>query len=245
MCGRGATIDKIIDYKKLLPEDFEIFDEKRNSFLLNDLDELPPSYISYNVAPTTNIPVIANAHPRSLQLMPWKYEMKIQGKTVPLFNSKIEQAEKNNSYFRYDLQERRCIVLFKGFYEWIKQDPTSKKTAKQPVFIHLKNSPVMPLAGIFKKNENGSFGCSIITTAPLLSVERVHNRMPFILHPDNMLDYLSTRLDKDKGLVLDWLKNNLVDSESLAFYPVNSNVGKVENKGADLLNQCEPLFDIN
>lgn len=69
--------------------------------------------------------------------------------------------------------------------------------------------------------------------------------MPFILHPDNVLDYLSPRLDRDKGLILDWLNNNLIDNESLQFYPVTSKVGKVENNQAELLNQCEPLFEIN
>jgi putative SOS response-associated peptidase YedK len=44
-------------------------------------------------------------------------------------------------------------------------------------------------------------------------------------------------VDRDKGLVLDWLNNNLIDSESLQFYPVTSKVGKVENNQAELLNQ--------
>lgn len=244
MCGRAVNPEMKRDYLALLYEDFNFFDERGNSFLLKDLDELPPSYINYNVAPTTNIPVITNNEPKTVQLMNWKYDMKIQGKMIPLFNSKIEQAEKNNAYFRYDLQERRCVVLFKGFYEWIKQDPGNKKTLKQPVFISLKNSPIMPLAGIYKVNEDGTDGCSIITTTPLEGVSKVHNRMPFILNPTSIFDYLSPRLDGDKTLILDWLNNNLIDNESLTYYPVSQAVGSVKNKQPSLLDKCEPSSEI-
>lgn len=259
MCGRASTPERIDYYKALLPDDFEVFDVKKvnfvidekvvtnvefNTYLLGEMEDLPENYINYNVAPTTKIPILANDHPKMVRLMPWRYDMKIQGKIIPLFNSKIEQAEKNNAYFRYDLQERRCVVLFKGFYEWIKQDPNNKKTLKQPVFISLKNSPIMPMAGIYKTNEDGTAGCSIITTTPLKSVEKVHNRMPFILNPDSIFDYLSSRLDNDKKLILDWMKNNIVDNDNLTYYPVNSAVGKVGNNSPELLDKCEPLFEI-
>lgn len=241
MCGRAATVDKPADYKEFLPENFKLI-EGGNEYDLNSLTELPPAYISYNVAPTSDIPVISNDHPGAVQLMSWKYDMKIQGKMIPLFNSKIEQASKSNSYFRYDLQERRCVVLLRGFYEWIKQDPDNKNTAKQPVFIHLKNSPVMPMAGIYKVNSDGKTGCSVITTNPLQSLEKVHNRMPFILQPDSVFDYLSPELNNNKEQILEWLSNNIVDNENLEYYPVNSKVGKVANNKPGLLNKCEPLF---
>ena len=244
MCGRASTPDQKKDYEYLLHQDTQFFDDKRNSFFLKDIEKLPSSYINYNVAPTTNIPVISNEDTKSVQLMPWRYDMKVQGKMIPLFNSKIEQAEKKNSYFRYDLIERRCVVLFKGFYEWIKQDPANKKTLKQPVFISLKDSPIMPMAGIYKTNADGTQGCSIITTTPLKSVEKVHNRMPFILHPDSIYDYLLPRLDGDKSLLLDWMQNNLIDSEDLTYYPVNKAVGSVKNNAPELLNKCEPIFEI-
>jgi len=244
MCGRAVNPETVKDYKALLYEDFNFFDDRRNSLLLKDMEALPASYINYNVAPTSGIPVITNHEPKAVQLMTWKYDMKIQGKMIPLFNSKIEQAEKNNAYFRYDLQERRCVVLFNGIYEWIKQDPANKKTLKQPVFISLKNSPVMPLAGIYKRNEDGAEGCSIITTTPLESLSKVHNRMPFILHPDSIFDYLSPRLDNDKQLVLEWLSNNLIGNDSLSYYPVSQAVGSVKNNQPELLDQCVPIVEL-
>ncbi len=244
MCGRAVNPESKRDYQALLHEDFNFFDDRRNSFLLKDLDALPEGYINYNVAPTTRVPVISNNEPKAVQLMPWKYDMKIKGKLIPLFNSKIEQAEKNNAYFGHDLRERRCVVLFKGFYEWIKQDPTNKKTLKQPVFISLKNCPIMPMAGIYKKNENGELGCSIITTSPLESIEKVHNRMPFILNPDSIFDYLSPSLDGDKPYILDWLHKNLIDDDWLTYYPVNQAVGSVKNNQPALLDRCEPIFEV-
>lgn len=241
MCGRAVNPNKVEDYREVLPKDFALVAEG-SQLKLNLLTELPPSYISYNVAPTSLVPVISNAEPGVVQLVPWKYEMKIQGKIIPLFNSKIEQATKTNSYLKYDLQERRCVVLFKGFYEWIKQDPTNKKTLKQPVFIHLKDSPIMAMAGVFKINDDGSTGCSIITTTPVTSIEKVHNRMPFVLRPDSIFEYLS--LANNKDLILEWLKHHLIDSESLVYYPVDAAVGKVANDAPMLIDRCEALFDI-
>lgn len=243
MCGRASNPSKVREYKELLPLGTRIIDGGQQ-YELEDLTELPDSYISYNVAPTSYIPVITNDDPKAVQLMPWKYDMKIQGRMIPLFNSKIEQAEKSNSYLRYDLQERRCVILFKGFYEWVKQDPTNKKTLKQPVFIQLNNSSIMPMAGIYKKNEDGSLGCSIITTTPVESLKKVHHRMPFILNPDSIFDYLDGRLDNDKALVLEFLKNNLVDSENLSYYPVDAAVGKVANNAPELMDECEPIFEV-
>ena len=91
---------------------------------------------------------------------------------------------------------------------------------------------------MYKKYEDGTFGCSIITTTPLESVKRVHHRMPFVLHPGDMLDYLSPRLDKDTGLVADWLNNNLVDTDDLEFYPV----GKVVGNTPELLTKKRANF---
>lgn len=102
----------------------------------------------------------------------------------------------------------------------------------------------MPMAGIYKKNEDGSLGCSIITTAPVESLKKVHHRMPFILNPDSIFDYLDGRLDNDKALVLEFLKNNLVDSESLSYYPVGAAVGKVANNAPSLMDRCEALFEV-
>ncbi len=242
MCGRAVLPDKAFDYVSLLPEDFGLRDGE-NTHPIGSLDRLPASYISYNVAPTDKLPVIMNTEATAVQLMNWKYDMKIKGKMIPLFNSKIEQAEKKNAYFRYDLQERRCVVLIKGFYEWVKQDPADKKTQKQPVFIHLAHSTIMPLAGIYKMNEDGKRGCSIITTSPVERLEKVHTRMPYILQPAAILDYLSPRLDHDQEMVLDWLNLNRIDNESIKYYPVDQDVGKVANNAPELLKACTALFD--
>lgn len=102
----------------------------------------------------------------------------------------------------------------------------------------------MPMAGIYKKNENGELGCSIITTSPLGSIEKVHNRMPFILNPDSIFDYLSPSLDGDKPYILDWLHKNLIDDDWLTYYPVNQAVGSVKINQPALLDRCEPIFEV-
>lgn len=54
MCGRAINPDKVKDYKEILPGDFRLV-EGDNQYELNMITELPGSYISYNVAPTSFI----------------------------------------------------------------------------------------------------------------------------------------------------------------------------------------------
>lgn len=55
MCGRAANPSKVREYKELLPLGARIIDGGQQ-YELENLTELPDSYISYNVAPTSFIP---------------------------------------------------------------------------------------------------------------------------------------------------------------------------------------------
>lgn len=59
-----------------------------------------------------------------------------------------------------------------------------------------------------------------------------------------IFDYLDGRLDNEKDLMVDFLKNNLIDSESLSYYPVDAAVGKVGNNAPELMDRCEAIFEV-
>jgi putative SOS response-associated peptidase YedK len=125
---------------------------------------------NFNVAPQQKIAVIAD---NEIKPMTWGMQL---GK-FNLINTRVESMEK--PFFR---KLEHCIILANGFYEW---------KDKQPMYITVKNRPIIALAGIYKDD-----ACSIITTTPNDFMKDIHNRMPVIL---------------PKGKEDEWLKSSSLD----------------------------------
>ncbi|ETW07901.1 hypothetical protein H310_02310 [Aphanomyces invadans] len=90
--------------------------------------------------------------------------------------------------YRQLVDQKRCVVLFNGFYEWQKLG----KSDKQPYFIHLAGSPIMRIAGLFDawRNDEGNitYTYSIITTESPPKMKWIHTRMPLILRDADEAD---------------------------------------------------------
>ena len=122
MCGR-FVIAKTTD---LITEYFEV-------------DEAPEQdFRSYNVAPTTQIPIIVERdiegapsreiHPARWGLIPgWAKEVS----TTPLINARIESILEKPS-FKEAALTKRCAIPADGYYEWQSTVPDSKV----PFYIH-------------------------------------------------------------------------------------------------------------
>ena len=111
------------------------------------------------------------------QLIPeWEPSFKT---TLSTINAKSETVFESTLY-RDLVVRQRCIIPFSGFFEW-------KKDAgrKRPFKIHLKDEPIMSIAGIWETwrggtpDERRSF--SILTTAANSFMSEIHDRMPVIL----------------------------------------------------------------
>ena len=97
-----------------------------------------------------------------------------------LINARSESALEKPA-FKSSIQQRRCIIPAKGFYEW---DKSKNKMAFESIDGH-----IIWMAGIWKPSEHGN--CFVVlTTAANHSVEGVHDRMPLIL---------------DRGEINDWI----------------------------------------
>ena len=152
-------------------------------------------------------PVITAEEPDKINLYRWgliphwvkdeEQAKKIKAQTL---NARSETVFEKPS-FRLSIHKRRCFVLSTGFYEW--QDFNKKK---YPYFIHLKDSEIFALAGIYSSWVNKLTGeifntFSILTTAANSLMAKIHNskkRMPVILPPEIERDWLMTDLSDEQ-----------------------------------------------
>ena len=103
MCGRYTIIAKAEEIEKR----FNV--------------HVPESYQPrYNAAPTQILPVITNSSPDGLSFFHWGLIPKwAKDKSISskLINARAETLTEKVS-FKNALQQRRCLVLADGFYEW-------------------------------------------------------------------------------------------------------------------------------
>src|SRR5688572_16908378 len=137
----------------------------------------------YNLCPTQNSAVLRLvAGERQFDQMRWQL---VPG-TEPAFTTKLSTINaRSESVFESRLYSdlvvrQRCIVPLSGFYEWKKAGDR-----KHPFKIHLRDEPIMSVAGIWDTwhpgtpDERRSF--SIMTTAANEFMCEIHDRMPVIL----------------------------------------------------------------
>lgn len=190
---------------------------------------------SYNIAPSQSILAIINdgannrmGHLKWGLIPSWTNDEKIGYKMI---NARSETVDEKPSY-RNAFIQRRCILPMNSFYEWI-----AKEKEKIPMLIKMKNNELFAVAGIWEtwKKENGETikSCTILTTEANALVKTIHDRMPVILPPERMQNWLDPSLrDKDS------LKAMLSPFEStlMEAYPVSKEVNTPKNNYVGLLN---------
>lgn len=147
----------------------------------------PPLFESYNVAPTTNVPVVREREGvRTCELIRWGL-VPFWAKGIPpklsTINARVETIATAATYRTPWKRGQRCILPALGFYEW-----QVRESGKQPWYIHLADQAVFGLAGLWDSSlaPDGSVveSCTIITMPANPFVAEIHNskaRMPAIL----------------------------------------------------------------
>ena len=109
-----------------------------------------------------------------------------------MINARSETVAEKPS-FRDAFKRRRCLILADGYYEWRKM----AKSSKQPYYICRKGPP-LAFAGLWERWEQASDfleSCTIITTQANAPLARIHDRMPVILHPDEIELWLDSEFE--------------------------------------------------
>lgn len=188
---------------------------------------------NWNVAPTQVMPVLLERHddlivePMKWGLIPPWTKPGERPKVAPI-NARTETvAEK--SMFKGLIRNRRCVVPASGFYEW-------KRTGgpKTPYYIQMANKEMMLFAGLYDLRDDheseaiGSY--TILTGRPNHIMAEIHDRMPTILHPDDVKRWLDPELD-----TVDAVEDLFapVKDQEITMVEVSTKVNSVKNNTPD------------
>jgi putative SOS response-associated peptidase YedK len=222
MCGRYATTKSNADLSKL----FEA------------VDVAEPLRASWNVAPTDPVPLvrISKEHDgRVLDtarwgLVPhWAKDLKAGARMI---NARAETVTELRS-FAPSFVKRRCLIPADGWFEWVRDGKE-----KQAFYMTAAGSEPLAFAGLWSAwGPESVRTCSVITTAALGGLKKVHDRMPLILPADRWADWLAGGGDPER--LLRPLSER--DLEAIEIRPVGAAVGNVRNNGPELI---EPAANI-
>jgi putative SOS response-associated peptidase YedK len=220
---------------------------------LLDVDEVdtPELPISWNVAPTQPLYVVATSSNGTRKLRSLRWGLVPSWATDPstgskLINARAETLAKRPAY-RALISTRRALVTVSGFYEWRRSGPGSR-ALRQPCYFHRADGEPMVFAGLWDLWLDGEGRplrtCTIITTAANKATAPVHDRMPAILLPE---------------VWEEWLRPGTLDARRLArllapapddlldIYPVGTAVNDARSNGPELImpaSECPPLFSL-
>jgi putative SOS response-associated peptidase YedK len=180
MCGRYA-----LTRTELLAEFFE-FSFAGHQILLP----------RFNVAPTTQIPVIRLAKDGKREFIELRWGLvpfwsrpgdKLWDKLPLLINARAETLSSKPA-FRDAFKRRRCIVPATGYYEWQKRPGGPK----QPFYITRRDRQPISFAGLWEnaKEEHGT--TAIVTTTASEETQQIHDRMPVILEKPDFARWLAS-----------------------------------------------------
>jgi putative SOS response-associated peptidase YedK len=181
MCGRFTLTRK--DFRQLAAE------------LGADFDEVVASLYRprYNIAPTDQHWVLRMKQEQR-QLLPakwglvnsWALDMKGAARYI---NAKSETAPSSRA-FRDAFESRRCAIPADGFFEW-----TGAKEARRPYWYHAPDNGLLLFAGLYEswhdtRTDEWTRTFTILTTDANDIVAPVHDRMPVILPPDRVDEWI-------------------------------------------------------
>ena len=216
MCGRYATTRSEADLSDL--------------FEAMDLTEgLEPSW---NVAPTDPVPVVRVSESRGARVLdkarwglvpPWAADTRGGAKMI---NARSETVATSPA-FAPSFARRRCLVPADGWFEWVRSGKE-----RQAYYMTPANGEALAFAGVWSPwGAQALLTCSVLTTAAVGELARVHDRMPLILPRERWADWLA-----GGGEAADLLRP-MTERELAAIEvrPVGAAVGNVRNNGPHLL----------
>jgi putative SOS response-associated peptidase YedK len=225
-----------------------------------------PLVADYNVAPTDPVPIVRASHPappadsrpqgsagrpetdgagstgpprRVLDLArwglvpPWAADPKIGSRMI---NARAETVATSRA-FAPSFARRRCLVPADGWYEWVRA-PGGRRGGAQAYFMTSADGQVLAFAGIWSVwgRSEPLTTSSVITTAAVGPLARVHDRMPLLLPADRWSEWLDPEVDATALLAPP--DANYLDG--IEIRPVGAAVGNVRNNGAELVQRVVP-----
>lgn len=130
---------------------------------------------SFNIAPTQYSPVMLQDNGRIVRKMRWGLIpswAKDDSFAVKAINARIETI-KEKPTFRNLIDQKRCVILADGYYEW--------SADKTPWYIYPKDNSLLLMAGLWDywESAQGTLNTYTIITMPAVpELSEIHHRMP-------------------------------------------------------------------
>jgi putative SOS response-associated peptidase YedK len=198
----------------------------------------------YNVAPTDPVPCVLTRHRsgdrggpvvRQLRsarwgLVPsWSPDPK---RAARMINARAETITALPA-FRAAVARRRCLVPADGWYEWAPTDGGGR----QPTYLTPAGDRGLAFAGLYEIwGPDKLLTTSIVTTAAVGELTRVHTRMPLVLPRRHWAAWL----DPERTDATALLEPDLDAIADLELRPVGAAVGTVANDGPQLIERVSP-----
>ena len=202
-----------------------------------------PIFPKYNLCPTQSSPVLRCVNgARHFDEMRWQLVPKLE----PRFSTKLSTINARSEtifdsrIFRDLIVSQRCIIPVSGFFEW-----RTDGKAKRPFAIHLRDTPIMSVAGIWDTwrpgtpEEGRSF--SILTTRANEFMSTIHDRMPVILKTSDEDAWLDPEIHEPEILGRLLLP---CPSSWLTAFEVSGLVNSPKNDSSDVLQPAEAVEKI-
>lgn len=260
MCGRYAASAGNDDLVEQLDVDLDMTAAPVRS-LLKSAQEPPAGAPDYNMAPSKNARVVLSRPPRGdqapqdgpqaglprqLRLLTWGLVpswAKDPSIGVRMTNARAETVL-DKPAFRSAIRARRALVPADGWYEW-QNSPVATdargKPRKQPFFMRREDGVPVTFAGLFEfwRDPAGQQDdplawlttFTIVTTTAEPGLERIHDRQPLVLDPDQWDEWLDP--DSPPEAVEAMLRTQRPGR--FAAHPVGRAVGNSRVNGPQLL----------
>lgn len=185
----------------------------------------------FNIEPHQPIEVIPNEADEIDQytwglLPPWSDDL-----SDGFINARSETAHEKRS-FKDAWENRPCLVLSSGFYEWQK----SNGGPNQPYRIYREDDVAFAMAGLWAETEVGDEtvrSITILTTEPNEIVEPIHDRMPVVLTSSEEDRWLDADPDERRELCRPY------PDVDLAAYEIDTGINNPENDDPSVIEPAE------
>jgi putative SOS response-associated peptidase YedK len=258
MCGRYAATANPEELVEAYEVEVDATAEPARSVLKNP-QQPPPGQPDHNVAPSKQAPVVLTRAPRGgspdaepvrqLRLLTWGLVpswAKDPSVGSRMTNARVESVLDKPAFARAAAR-RRCLVPVTGWYEW-QASPLATdargKPRKQPFFVTRADDAPLALAGLYEfwKAPDAPaedplswiVSYTVITTAAEPGLDRIHDRQPVALEPDQWDDWL------DPGTTSTDDVRSMLDASHVPgrfrAWPVSTAVNSSRSNGAGLLD---------
>jgi putative SOS response-associated peptidase YedK len=218
-------------------------DELARVFDVARLVEIHPRY---NIAPTQDAPVMRIGDDGAREMANFRWGLiPAAARTIddgPRPINARSETIRSRPMFREAFKSRRCIIPADGFYEWKKINPGSPDEIRQPLFIRLDRRRPFAMAGLWEQWQPPDLPeappvqtFTILTTDASDKIRPLHDRMPVILDPAGIDQWLKPGADEDRLLAL----CRPLAPDLLHFHPVSRRVNRADAEGPACIEETE------